>query len=252
MPEKSDVLDSLRGILGLEPFDVGSFPSLAKGEIHIWTVSIEELGDHIDRLRSVLSAVEYKRASYFKYARAQHHYTISQAMLRLLLSSYLDIEPDDVTLGARRKGKPYLIHDRKLYFNISNSHDLCVYAFSTDGEVGIDIEKIRELPDIQDLIHKNLTPSEREYVLKDPEKMLERFFMFWTYKEAYLKTIGEGMRLTPENLEFSVENGIIKLNSVKYGFDATHWNFNGFTPAKDYTGTLVHEGGVKHLRFFPA
>ena len=180
MPEKSDVLDSLRGILGLEPFDVGSFPRLAKGEVHIWAISIGELGDHIDRLRSVLSAVEYKKASYFKYAQAQHHYTISQAVLRLLLSSYLDIEPDDVILGARRKGKPYLIHDRKLYFNISNSHNLCVYAFSSGGEVGIDIEKIRKVPEIIQLIEKNLTPSVREYVLKDPEKMHERFFIFWT------------------------------------------------------------------------
>jgi hypothetical protein len=50
------------------------------------------------------------------------------------------------------------------------------------------------------------------------------------------------MRLTPDNLEFSVENGTIKLLSVNYGFDVANWQFKGFTRDGNYTGTLAYSG----------
>ena len=144
-------------------------------------------------------------------------------------------------LIASKKGKPFLINELSLFFNNSNSHEICVYAFSRDAEVGIDIEKIRELPDIDQLIEKNLTSREKAYFLKNSDHKLSLFFQFWTFKESYLKAIGEGMRLTPENLEFSLDDGNITLRSVKYGFEATDWQFLGFTREGGYTGTLTYQ-----------
>ena len=96
------------------------------------------------------------------------------------------------------------MNDRALFFNSSNSGGLCVFAFSRDGEVGIDIEKKRQVSNLEDLISRNFTSSEIQFIKKDPEDVLDRFFRFWTIKEGYLKAIGEGMRLTPENLEFRI------------------------------------------------
>jgi 4'-phosphopantetheinyl transferase len=107
--------------------------------------------------------------------------------------------------------------------------------------VGIDIEKIRELPDIDQLIEKNLTSREKAYFLKNPDHKLSLFFQFWTIKESYLKAIGEGMRLTPENLEFFLDDGNIRLRSVTYGFEATDWQFKRFTREGDYTGILTYQ-----------
>ena len=50
------------------------------------------------------------------------------------------------------------------------------------------------------------------------------------------------MRLTPENLEFSLYDRNIRLRSVKYGFEATDWQFKGFTRKGNYTGTLTYKG----------
>jgi 4'-phosphopantetheinyl transferase len=108
--------------------------------------------------------------------------------------------------------------------------------------VGIDIEKIRDLTDIDQLIEKNLTRRERSYLIKDPAHKLNWFFRFWTFKESYLKAIGEGMRLTPENLEFSLEDRTIRLRSVNYGFDGTEWQFLEFSRAGNYTGALTYTG----------
>ena len=221
--------------------DTMEFPRLLKGEIHVWTASLVPSLEKIERLRSVLSPDEKKKASYFKFENKQHAYIVSQAVLRILISAYLNTEAAEVILVASKKGKPFLINDPSLYFNISNSHELCVFAFSRDAELGIDIEKIRELPDIDQLIEKNLTCRETSYFLKNPVLKLPLFFQFWTLKESYLKAIGEGMRLTPENLEFSLDNGNFRLRSVTYGFEATDWQFLGFTREGNYTGTLAYQ-----------
>ncbi len=242
MSEKSEYPETLKDILILDQPEPGQFPHLLKGDIHLWTISLDTSKDQIESLESLLSAVEKKRASYYKSDSAQHSYVVTQVVLKLLLSAYLEIEPAEVKMGTHKKGKPFLVNDPSIYFNISNSHDLCVYAFSRDAEVGIDIEKIRDLPDIDLLIEKNLTSREKKYFQQDPEDKLTRFFQFWTFKESYLKATGEGMRLTPDNLVFSMEDGKIRLRSVKYGFDAVDWQFKGFNRKGNYTGTLTYTG----------
>lgn len=241
MYKETEFPDSLKDVIILDQAESVKFPPLLKGEIHLWTASLVPSMEKIERLRSFLSPEETRKASHFKYERKQHGYIITQAVLRVLISAYLDIKPADVILIASKKGKPFLINEPSLFFNNSNSHEICVYAFSRDAEVGIDIEKIRELPDIDQLIEKNLTSREKAYFLKNSDHKLSLFFQFWTFKESYLKAIGEGMRLTPENLEFSLNDGNISLRSVTYGFESTDWQFKGFTREGNYTGTLTYQ-----------
>ncbi len=235
-------------VLFLNQPEALKLPPLLKGEIHLWSVSLELSTNQVDSLRPILSDVEKDRADFYKFEQAQISYIVSQAVLRLLLSAYLGIEPAKVNTGAHKKGKPFLINEASIFFNISNSHGLCVFAFSPDAEVGIDVEKIRDLPDIDQLIEKNFTSQEQVYIQKEPEFRLSRFFQFWTFKESYLKAIGEGMRLTPENLEFSLEDGVIRLQSLNYGFDAVDWQFFGFSQEGDYTGTLTYTGNDTVIR----
>jgi len=242
MSEKSEYLETWKNVLILSQPATAQFPPLSKGDIHLWTISLDTSEDQVERLQSVLSPAEKKKASFYKFESVQHSYIVTQAVLKLLLSAYLGIEPSEVKMGVHKKGKPFLMNDPSLFFNLANSQDLCVYAFSHDAEVGIDIEKIRNLPDIDQLIEKNLTSREKKYFQKNPDNKLTRFFQFWTFKESYLKAIGEGMRLTPENLEFSLEDGTIRLRSVKYGFDAVDWQFKGFTREGNYTGSLAYTG----------
>lgn len=252
MFEKSEYTETLKRALGLDLPSSGKFPTLEQGEVHIWTVSVHGIKEQLEQLKSLLTEVEKGKISFYKFEHTQHSYIATQAVLRVLLSLYLEIEPGEVQIGIRSKGKPFLIHDRPIFFNISNSDGVCVFAFSGDGEVGIDIERIREMPDIEQLIQKNITSREKEYVLKDPDKKLKRFFRFWTFKESYLKAIGEGMRLTPENLEFSVEEGRIRLRSVNYGFEGADWQFMEFTRDENCTGTLTYAPrGLKIREMMP-
>jgi len=209
------------------------------GDIHIWSVSLDASQSITERCLEALSPLEKERVAFFKFEKVQNNYLISQGFLRLLLSFYLKISPEKIKIGRHTKGKPFSEDNTNLRFNMSNSGRKVVYAFSMDEEVGIDLEYLRDLDDLNELISKNFTSKEIDYINKIETEKKQRFFKFWTIKEAYLKAIGEGMRLPPDKLEFTVENGKFKLQSVCGISEQDDWVFEDFSIAKDYVGTLV-------------
>jgi len=229
----------IEGLFGAV-FSKQPFPVLAKGEIHLWTASSDASAELLSKCYSALTDVEKSRIDYYKFKPSQDNFMVSQGGLRMLLSAYFNIAPQEVKIGRHNKGKPYSIDDYSLTFNISNSENRVVYAISRAGEVGIDLEFIRPLPDLEELIDKNYTIKEAAYIRKIKSEQLQRFFKFWTVKEAYLKAIGEGMRLTPDSLEFSVENGNFKLLEAKGFFEQVDWKIKNIFPGDGFVCTLFY------------
>ena len=224
------------------------FPLLSPGELHIWQVSLHSTHALLEQFKSGLSEDDLARVPFFEFEKVRDSYVTSQGALRNLLSGYLHIPPNLVKIGRRRKGKPYSNDDPGLYFNMSTSGKLAVFAFSRDSEVGIDIERIRPLPDLDDMIRRNFTDSEIRFINTKPEERISRFFRFWTVKESYLKAIGEGMRLRPDSLEFSIEKDRIRQLSVKGVFEQEDWNFKEFSPAMDYVGAITYGRDKAEIR----
>jgi len=228
------------------------FPLLSPGELHVWHVSTNITPARLLEYKNTLSEKELTKVRLFEFEQARDSYVISQGALRRLLSGYLGIQPKLVKIGSRRKGKPYSIDDPGLYFNMSNSGKLVVIAFSRDSEVGIDIEQIRPLPDLDEMITRNFTAREIKFIIGKPEKKTKRFFRFWTIKESYLKAIGEGMRLPPDNIEFTIEKDCIRQLSVNGVFEQEDWNFKEFSTPPDYVGTITYGQNntiIKQLEF---
>jgi 4'-phosphopantetheinyl transferase len=229
-------------IKSAELFGRFNFPTLEKNELHVWTVSLEPGEEFIENCKSILSEGERNRIDWFTFPQVQNNYVISQGVLRAILAGYLNIEPKQIQLSKHAKGKPFVTNDTSLFFNLSNSGKKAVFAFSRNAEVGIDLEIIRVLPDLEELIQKNFTPKETDYIKKIDAEKLKRFFFFWTIKESYLKAIGEGMRLTPDNLEFTIESDNIKFLGAKGFDDPISWLFKKFELDQEYVGTLVYQG----------
>jgi len=228
------------------------FPLLSPGELHVWHISTNITHTRLLEYKNTLSEKELTKVRLFEFEQARDSYVISQGALRRLLSEYLGIPPELVKIGSRRKGKPYSIDDPGLYFNMSNSGKLVVIAFSRDSEVGIDIEQIRPLPDLDEMITRNFTAREIKFIIGKTEKKTKRFFRFWTIKESYLKAIGEGMRLPPDNIEFTIEKDCIRQLSVNGVFEQEDWNFKEFSTPPDYVGTITYGQNntvIKQLEF---
>lgn len=93
---------------------------------------------------------------------------------------------------------------RNLHFNLSHSGDYIVLVVS-DCPVGIDVEHKTKGYDA--LAKRCFCKEEYEDILNagDEEAQRKRFLEYWTRKEAYIKCVGEGMRI-PLN-SFSVQEG---------------------------------------------
>ncbi len=86
----------------------------------------------------------------------------------------------------------YIVEQSGFYFNISHSGDYVVIAFG-DTSCGIDIEQIT---DAGKIAGKFFCKSEAEQCT-DPES----FTRLWTLKEAYIKEVGEGLRIPLDSFE---------------------------------------------------
>src|SRR5438094_10495422 len=81
-----------------------------------------------------------------------------------------------------------------LRFNVSHSKSLGLYAVTRDRRVGVDIERIRPLPDLDEIAERVFSPEERLALRRlPPARRPEGFFNCWSRKEAYGKAIGYGL-----------------------------------------------------------
>jgi 4'-phosphopantetheinyl transferase len=77
---------------------------------------------------------------------------------------------------------------------MSSSEGLALYGFSRNREIGIDVECIRDIPEMFQIV--NLIFSAREiqvYRALSEQLKREALFACWTRKEAFVKATGDGL-----------------------------------------------------------
>ena len=218
------------------------FPVLKSGEIHLWRVSLTPDKGLLKQCELALSSRELGRMEFFDFEKVKQNYLVSQGVLRILLGNYLSVKPNEIQLDRHAKGKPFCVNDKGLFFNISNSGGYCVFAFTRIGELGIDLEEVRPLADLEEMIAKNFSFEEKLYIRQKKEEELRRFFFMWTVKEAYLKAIGVGMRIEPQQLDFRVRKNEVRLISVNGMEDFDDWILREVPMGEDYVRTLAYVG----------
>jgi 4'-phosphopantetheinyl transferase len=153
--------------------------------------------------RALLAPEELARADRFHFDRDRARYTIARAGLRRLLGSAIHLSPLDVPLRIEGTGKPVLPPPyQHLHFNLSHSQDLILYALSTTGPVGIDVEWITDARDHDAICRKILSANElREYEALPPPDRPAAFFSLWARKEAIAKACGQGLAAMLQRIE---------------------------------------------------
>jgi 4'-phosphopantetheinyl transferase len=122
---------------------------------------------------------------------------LGRGFLRVLLGRYLETEPKEVRFTYGLFGKPALADEHatsRLRFNASHSHELAVYAFAWEHEIGVDVEYVKTDFASEDIARHFFSAYEVATLMALPEA--ERgpaFFRCWTRKEAYIKAIGSGL-----------------------------------------------------------
>src|SRR5438093_8199134 len=172
-------------------------PELARDEIHAWCAVLDELASDLPAFAETLSAGERQRAERFQFDRDRNRFVVRHGLLRMILGRYLNIEPARVTFAYESRGKPLLYGPAAVptfHFNLSHSNGLALIAGTRQAALGVDVERVRFIPEADQIAAKFFSPREGAMLHAIPaEQKMEAFFHCWTRKEAYLKATGEGI-----------------------------------------------------------
>ena len=185
-----------------------SHAQLGGHQIHVWCAGLEAPASRLAAFARTLSEHERNRAERFQFDRDRDRFIIRRGLLRQILGCYLNTDPAQVSFSYESRGKPVLagIRDgQTLHFNLSHSHGLALFAVARQSALGIDVERIRPIPEIDQIAARFFSPYENALLDDLPKDQLpEAFFHCWTRKEAYLKATGEGIADSLPEVEVSL------------------------------------------------
>ena len=221
---------------------------LSSEAVHVWCVAVEPLAGQVPELAKLLSNDERSRANAFVNARDRERFIISHGILRLLIGCYLEVAPDKVQFSQGSHKKPCLgghYASSGLQFNLSHSQSYALFAFSRHRQVGVDIEYIRPLPDMEQIAANTFSPQENLELDKlPPEQRLSAFYDYWTRKEAFVKALGKGLYYPLNRFSVSIspekQNCYLMLDDNPA--DASRWAIMGLKVSGNYAAALAVEG----------
>lgn len=122
------------------------------------------------------------------YESVENSKAFSKKKLFNNLSFYLNKNPKDIVLKRNENGKPYV---DGLFFSVSHSQDKIVQAFTTDDEIGIDLEYRQVDRPYLRLAKRYFHEHEYDALVKlSDQQSLSLFYNLWTAKEAVCKAQG--------------------------------------------------------------
>ena len=183
--------------------DSGQIP--ARDRLVVWKIDLDHGVDPADDTTEpgadlmVLSADERARAARFIRARDRRGFARCRAGLREILGHCLGRDPASLSFLARGHGKPVLAPEtgasaHATRFNVSHSAGLALIAVGLDRELGVDLEQIRPITEMDRIIENYFTPAEYALFRALPEtRRAMTFARGWTRKEAIMKGRGVGL-----------------------------------------------------------
>jgi 4'-phosphopantetheinyl transferase len=168
----------------------------------VWQINLTYAGK-LDCFLEMLGEKEKVQTEKFRCDQHSKRYVLAHAATRLILSSYNGICPQNLLFEYNSHGKPFVKNHEGPFFNLSHSNEIALCGIVNSGQIGIDIEKCRNIS-WQALSNRFLSEAElKSFENLTTRQKEERFFSYWTKKEAYIKAKGVGHSLPLDT--FSVE-----------------------------------------------
>lgn len=237
-----------------EPHEVAN--RLDRDGLHLWLVSLDNPPVGASRLNALLSVDERERAARFHFAVDRRRFACARGMLRHVLSRYAGIEPAALAFRYSGHGKPSIASPcaaPDLHFNLSHSRGWALLGLSHGRSVGVDLEFVRDTPDLLDIARRNFATAEVEALLGFPPALrLPAFFACWTRKEAYVKAVGDGLSAPLDRFEVSLDPALpARLVSVDGSCSAAaDWTLQGFRPVDGAWAAAAVYGKSVPCHFF--
>jgi 4'-phosphopantetheinyl transferase len=229
---------------------------LPADEIHVWRASLDQPVPRFQRLKQLLSPDESMRAEQFHFEQDRKRFIACHGILRTILGRYLNVDPNRLQFCNGKNGKPALAHEfdnGSIHFNLSHSNEIVLYGFARDQQMGVDIERIRNISEMDQITKRFFSKTENEILRNLPDNQKkEAFFNCWTRKEAFIKAIGEGLSYPLNKFVVSLVPGeparLLRIEGDSKA--ASRWFIQELNPAPGFAAAFAVEGRRRQLRFW--
>ncbi len=221
---------------------------LDAGEVAVWLVDLPR--HDVAHARAILTPTELARADRFIKAIDRVRFAVSRASLRRILGAVLGVAPRQVPIEIAHNDKPFVGGETDVCFNLSHSGDLALVAVAKHTELGVDVEKMRDI-DVDALSTRFFSANECAVLTSlDPAQRRDAFYCTWVRKEAYIKGRGDGLRLPLHSFDVSLPRHVpaALLASRKFPEDVARWRMAHLDVGPGYEAALAMSGNDALLR----
>ncbi len=224
--------------------------NLPDNAVHVWRVLLDQSSDRTAGALKMLSLDEREVAARYHFNKDRQQFVQARAGLRLVLSGYTGVDPQNLEFTYGQQGKPALANARSqgdLRFNLSRRDGLALIAVTRGREIGIDVELVRRDLPFFEIAEATFSAAESATLCNLPESALSRgFYNCWTRKEAFVKAIGEGLSFPLKQFDVSlIPNEPARLIAVRAKNSHTNksnrWKLYDIAAGENYVAALVVE-----------
>ena len=172
-------------------------------EVLVWYADLSQLPEFDHNLfLDILDDSEVVINNNYLIAEKRREHAISHLLRRIMLSDILKLNASKIEFQYTKYGKPILKYRNiDLDFNITHTDRAVACILSRIGKVGIDMESNESVKNIELMSRNCLTTKEQSFIYRS-DNLESNFIKLWTLKEAYLKAIGKGLYIYPQQIEF--------------------------------------------------
>jgi len=223
---------------------------LPNNEVHIWVTEAETIENPalIRAYHRLMNAKEATRQARFHFPKHRHQFLVGRALIRTTLSRYASVAPENWTFVENEYGRPELAPehaDIPIRFNLSHTDGLIVFAVVSGRELGVDVENITRGGDLVPIADRFFSKAEvADLHTVPPARQEDRFFDYWTLKEAYIKARGMGLSIPLGDFGYKLSDDHDNIEitiDASQGDDPKRWMFRQWRHSPDHKLALCVE-----------
>jgi len=205
-----------------------SYVDALESEVHVWLARPEAVTDaaYLADCIAMLGDDERERYGRFRFEQDRHLFLVAHALVRRVLSCYVDVDPADWRFVSGAHGRPEIaapLLPVNLRFNLSHTSGLAACVVTVNDACGIDVERLDRRTRMRAIAAKLFAEPEVYDLLEREGSAVyhERFFTYWTLREAWCKALGTGLAHGDRAVWFGLDG----LEAVRLHGVAGHWQF---------------------------
>jgi 4'-phosphopantetheinyl transferase len=119
------------------------------------------------------------------------------------------------------------------------------------NEIGIDIERVREVNELESIANENFSAREIKYLTDSSDKAIT-FFKIWTRKEAFIKAIGKGIHFPLKSfcVELKSPGSLEHLVILHHTSKPDQWRTTDLKVSDGYVASLAINSDKFKISYF--